>query len=397
MRQRQFLLVGCILLAAGLALLLIWPSTADAQTGDTSPLTRAAEWVVTTYQNSDGGYSDFSQGKDQAESGVQGTLDAILALSSAGLSASEPLFGANSAPLAYLQAHSDTLRAYAAQDGGAAGKVVLALAAAGQDPKAFGGVDYVIQVTQQLSPTGQFGVNTAFSQSLAILALRAAGADAPPAAVQWLLDQQARAGDVAGSWDDGFGVSGNPDATGMALMALAGADDPASAAAVSAALAFLEKARLPEGGWGYGPEQPVNVNSTALAIQGLAAAGVDVDAPDTPYAINGLSPLTALRTLQTAEGAFQMDLGSGPVNDFFTTVQAIPALAGQSLPLQPVDQTAPTAEPTPPPTPEGSPTPTPAETTAQSTTRTFVIAVVVLTLVALVIVAIGRRLSRSAR
>lgn len=392
MRQRQIFLALCTLVA-GLAVLLIWPATAGAQTGETSPLMRAAEWVVTTHQNSDGGYSNFSQAKDQAASDVPGTLDAILALSGAGLSASEPLFGASAAPLAYLQANNDALSAYAAQDGSSAGKIVLALAAAGQDPRAFGGVDYVLQVTQQLSPTGQFGVNTAFGQSLAILGLRAAGADVPPAAIQWLLEQQAREGDVAGSWDDGFGVSGNPDATGMALMALVGAEDPTSVAAVSAALAFLEKARTPDGGWGYGPDQPTNVNSTALAIQGLIAAGVDVEATDTPFAANGLSPLTVLRTLQNSDGAFQNDLGSGPVDDFFTTVQAIPALAGQSLPLQPVAQTTPTAEPTP----ETSPTPTPAETTAQSTTRTFIIAVVVLTLFALVIVAVGSRLGRRSR
>ena len=78
-----------------------------------------------------------------------------------------------------------------------------------------------------MSPTGQYGVNNAFNQSLAMLGLSAAGEAMPDSAVAWLLAQQAPAGDMAGSWDDGFGTAGNADATAMAIMALVAAGRPA--------------------------------------------------------------------------------------------------------------------------------------------------------------------------
>lgn len=387
-QQRIWILVGVIGVVVAALGWLTWP--VGAQSAEITPISRAAEWMVTTYQNDDGGYTDFSQGANLAESGVQGTLDAILALVSAGVSVSEPVFGESAAPLAYLQAHADALSAYTDRDGGAAGKAALALAAAGQDPRAFGGVDYGLKITGQLSPTGQYRVTGPFGQALAILGLRAAGESASPEAVQWLLDQQAREGEAAGSWDDGFGVVGNADATALAVMALAGQDDAAATAAVAAALDFLARSKTAEGGWSYGPGQALNVNSTALVIQGLTAAGVEVDSAETPYATNGLSPLTVLRTVQTPAGGFQSDLGNGPVDDFFTTAQAIPALAGQSLPvLPPLIAPEPTEA-----APEPTPTVTAAETTAAGTTRTFILAVVSLLLLGAAVAFVGSRLGR---
>jgi hypothetical protein len=43
--------------------------------------------------------------------------------------------------------------------------------------------------------------------------------------------------------------------------------------------------------------------------------------------------LNALLLAQGESGAFQADFGDGPFDDFFTTVQAIPAVAGKAFPL----------------------------------------------------------------
>ena len=122
--------------------------------------------------------------------------------------------------LEYLNENADALAEYAATDGSTAGKTVLALTVAGSDPNDFSGYDFVLSLTEHLLPTGQFNVNTAFNQSLAILGLAIVGEDIPNEAIDWLLELQETEGDFTGSWDDGFGTAGNADSTAMAIMAI---------------------------------------------------------------------------------------------------------------------------------------------------------------------------------
>ncbi|MEW5985313.1 MAG: hypothetical protein AB1791_01620, partial [Chloroflexota bacterium] len=92
-------------------------------------------------------------------------------------------------------------------------------------------------------------------------------------------------------------------------------------------------AQLPTGGWEYGPGFGANGNSTALVIQALRALGEKLARPDSVWAKEGVSPLISLLVWQGANGAFQADFGSGRFDDFFTTVQAIPAVASRPYPL----------------------------------------------------------------
>lgn len=314
--------LGVGMLLAWLLLLVVAP--AGAQTPPSGPAERAAaaaNWLIAVHQNDDGGYSAFSAGANVAPSDVAGTVDTLLALAPAGADLA--------APLNYLQNNPDAVAAYAAQDGGTAGKLLMALTAAGQNPRDFLGYNLVISLTAHLSLTGQFGVNNAFNQSLAMLGLDAAGDAVPAGAVDWLLAQQAPAGDVAGSWDDGFGTAGNPDATAMAIMALVAAGRPAGDPALIAARDFLAAAQQ-DGGWEYGPGFGPNANSTALVILALQALGEDFAGAESAWARNGQSPQAILFGWQSDSGAFQADFGDGPFDDFFTTVQALPAAATQA-------------------------------------------------------------------
>jgi hypothetical protein len=101
---------------------------------------------------------------------------------------------------------------------------------------------------------------------------------------------------------------------------------------VAAARDFLVAAQPTEGGWGYGAGLPASANSTALVIQALIALGVDPTATGGEWAKAGRSPLDALLAWQGESGAFQADFGDGPSDDFYSTVQAIPAAAGRTLP-----------------------------------------------------------------
>lgn len=326
--------VVAVALTAGW-LFLLGGAEADAQEGQTpqeDAVALAAGWLVMQHENDDGGYTAFSSGAGEAPSDVAGTVDAILALSSAGYNVARPFTGRTSSPVAFLRDNPQGLSAYAAQSGGATGKLILALAAAAQNPRNFAGHNFAISLTQHLSPTGAYNVATPFDQSLAILAQATVSDSVPALATEWLLQRQAQEGDVAGSWDDGFGTDGNSDATAMAVMALVAAGEPVSSTALLSAETFLQSTQLESGGWGYAPGQPESANSTALVVQALAALGRDFYSDQSPWT-QERSPLGALRTWQSDSGAFQADFGEGPADDFFTTIQALPALSGRPYPL----------------------------------------------------------------
>lgn len=289
---------------------------------DTAPGTAAAEraagWLVETHQNDDGGFTGFSVGANQAPSDVAGTIDALPALAAAD----------DSAPaLDYLRANNTALTAMAAEDGGQAGKIVLALRSAGVDPADFEAHDYVADLAAHLGADGRFAADP-YKQALAMLGLAAAGQEIPAAAVDWLEGSQS----TGGSWDDGFGTLDNADATAMAVMALLAAGRSAADPSLAAASDFLATSQAAEGGWSYGGGLPVNANSTAAVVQALIALGIDPATTAAPWAKGGRSPLDALLTWQGENGAFQADFGDGPFDDFYSTVQAIPAAAGLTLP-----------------------------------------------------------------
>ncbi len=284
-------------------------------------VTQAVNWLIMTHQNEDGGYSSFSGGAGLAPSDVGGTLDAMLAISSAGY---QPVDS-----LAYLQANSADVVAYAQTDGSTAGKLVLALAAAGQNPRDFAGEDFVAILSGHLQENSL----PPFGQSLAILGLTAVNEPIPDTAITWLTSLQSSEEVLDGSWDDGFGTVGNADATAMAIMALLAAGVPADDASVSRAEDFLTQTQLETGGWEYGPGFGQSINSTAMVVQALSALGLNFYSTDGLYSPGGNSPLNALLLAQGESGAFQADFGDGPFDDFFTTAQAIPAVAGKAFPL----------------------------------------------------------------
>lgn len=305
------------------------PTAASAEADQRLVVRRAALWLVRTHQNSDGGYTGFSAGANQDPSTVGGTVDAILALTAAGFSVRQPVPGRADTPLAYLGDNPQAVADFAAADGGQAGKLLLALTAAAADPRDFAGLDLVAALTTHQDAGGAYGVADAFKQATAVLALAAANEPIPPAALTWLTDRQA----ADGSWDDGFGTAANPDATAMAIMALLAAGRPVDDPAVAAARDFLAAAQLPDAGWEYGVGFGPSANTTALVIQALSALGEPWSLAGGPWDKGGRTPLDALLAFQSASGAFQADFGQGPFDDFFTTVQSLPAAAGRSFPL----------------------------------------------------------------
>lgn len=288
----------------------------------------AVYWMVREYQNDDGGYALFSSGANQAESSVAGTLDAVLAISAAGYNPAAIYPGEPATPLAFLADHVDDVIAFAEANGGQAGKVVMALTASAVDPRSFEGHDFLATLAGHLEPSGAYGVADPFKQATAILGLAAAGEAVPEVAVEWLEALQ----EPSGSWSDGFGTDNSADATAMAVMALLAAGRTTGAPSIQAARDFLADTQL-AGGWAYGPGLSAGANSTAFVVQALSAMGEVWYTTAGPWVVEGQSPLAALISYRSATGAFQSDFGQGPFDDFYATVQAIPAAAGRPFPL----------------------------------------------------------------
>ncbi len=323
-------LVLCVVVILALAL----PAEAD------DPITNSLNWLK-TQQQADGGFTNgFSEGSDLGT-----TCDVILALAAAGEDPTAWLSSAGQSPLDYLRVQvEDGLVEQVNQKA----KVVLALTAAGEDASAFGGHDLLAELAAAYDEaSGSFGGNT-FDQALAILALAGAGQPVPEGAVQALLAAQAEDGAWALFGETAAGA-GDTNTTALVLQALvaAGAED-----GVAAALGYLHQVQNEDGGFPY--QKPsaygtdTDANSTAVVLQALKALGEEL----SDWAPQGTDPRAALEALyDPASGAFLWQ-AAVPGPNVLATAQAIPALAGYTfvaLPMVGFGGAEPAAQPEAPP------------------------------------------------
>lgn len=231
-------------------------------------------------------------------------------------------------------------------------RVVLALVAAGRNPRDFGRVDYVGRLRTYYNPNNGNYDAIAEPNALAMLALVAAKEPVPEKAVTALQSRQCG--------DGGFPRSGclfgsGIEPTALVLSALAAAKVGPSDPVMEKGLGYLHAAQNTDAGFG----RPTAALATALAVNAIVTMGEDPKAvawrksPTT-------DPLTALAALQESNGGLRADT-STPMPDPLTTAQALPGFAGRALPLRP-ESTSPTTTST---TAPGSAT----EPTSTSTTR----------------------------
>ncbi len=326
--------------------LAVAPATAEAAVTD-----KPAAYLVRA-QNADGGFGDAP---GRGSSGLH-TAWAALGLAAAGRNPADVVKEGNSA-VDYLQGTGDV------SDLGEVQRTVLVLAAAGRDPRSFGGRDLVARLVgaQERSGAYEGRVNTtAFS----VLALRAAGKPASTRAVAraatWIAGQR--------NPDGGFNFAGKGgrsgvDDTSAAVQALAAAGRGGTA--VRRAVRFLSRAQNPDGGFPLEPGGASNAQSTAWAMQALLAAGRD---PDRLRTGGSRTPRAYLRSLITGSGAVRYSRTSAQT-PVWVTGQALTALARKPFPLARVPRArragapaapapAPTAAPEPDAAPERTPTPT---------------------------------------
>ncbi|MFN2389499.1 MAG: hypothetical protein ABR575_07865 [Actinomycetota bacterium] len=187
-------------------------------------------------------------------------------------------------------------------------KLVLALVAAGKDPRAFAGHDFVAEIAATRQSNGRYGATTpVIEHALAILALSAAGEIVPSDPSGWLVAAQCPDGgwqydapyssenddehckDRRPGTEDFF--TSDTNTTSYAVQALT--VEPTAAAPSFDAFSFFATARdrAYKKGWVYDPllkctaETPPgpdsfcyvsDANSTSLVLEAYAAAGRDV-------------------------------------------------------------------------------------------------------------------------
>lgn len=316
MNWRRVLTMAVVLLTLLMGLAL--PVQADSAA--------AVQWLK-TQQHPDGGFGDEG-------STASMTAEVVLGLAAAGQDPHAWRQGDNT-PLTYLAGQAKTA---AATVGGAA-KLILAVVAAGEDPRRFGGVDLVTAVEGMYDPaTGRFGgeQDTLLSHAVALMALKAAGRPIPAEAVTWLKKAQLDEGSWSWNGDRTPGTA-DTNSTALVIQALVAAGVARGDPAIRQALEYLRGQQNPDGGFPYVKPSPygteTDANSTAVVIQVLVAAGEDPTG--AAWTRDGHTPLSALQSLQTEEGAFVWK-AEVPGANLLATAQALPALALKPLPLTPV-------------------------------------------------------------
>lgn len=272
-------------------------------------------------------------GSIPAFSPIGSTADAVLAFVAADTEAS-----ARSAALGYLRTQ---VQKGNVDSVGLVAKVAQAAAAAGKDPRSFGGQDLLRWLRSRIKDNGKIGAATVFDQALAILAFEAAGANPKRSTTDWLLAAQCPVGgwsfdkpykpsrDDDSCWDGGASdfFTADTNTTSYAVMALehVGRDtyteDP---------FPFFQSARdAVHDGWEYSPGFGTDANSTALVIQAYVAAELTIPA-------GGLNALRALQvTLGVGGWAYNYVSGVPGDPNVGATIGAVPAILQVPLPVVP--------------------------------------------------------------
>jgi hypothetical protein len=264
---------------------------APAQAATTAP--DAVDWLIAR-QNKDGGF-----GAQPGVSTSDITADVVLALAANNRRINAVQWPARISPLRYLRTQVKRLNA---PESAIPAKWVLALTAAGEDPRKFGGVDFVAATEQALAlQIGKEDVNPRV-MALSIRALHAIKKSPADDVLQSLARQ--RLGD--GGWRVDASAPSDPATTSIVVRALAGSRFSAAGNDTDATIAYMKAIQNADGGfaraWRRGP---TNAVSTALALQALESIGAR---PELLSASNG-NPLTALSALRQPDSAFALSPG----------------------------------------------------------------------------------------
>jgi hypothetical protein len=268
------------------------------------PVTAAIQWLH-SQQGPDGSFGRLNPKGEYTPSAAI-TADVVYALALAGEDPGGPAWRVSGH--SSLDALALLAPTYIGADAGQAGKVARAVAAAGRDPRSFGGKDVIGVIEAAYNPaTGRYSQNFLFRHATAMEALQRAGVPVPAAAYAAL--QNAQLPD--GGWAWAFPVPGKPlpasdvDTTGQVLQVLSQSPLAGCDWRFARAANYLAHVQTANGAWAVdgSPTNLPNANSTGLAVGGLRA--IDRNPGATPFIKGGVSGPYALLAFQEPSGAFR--------------------------------------------------------------------------------------------
>lgn len=213
---------------------------------------------------------------------------------------------------------------------------ILALAAAGEDPRTYPNENFVARL-KSFSSGGQIGDPALLNDDIfSALALVAAGEPLTDP-VLWDAKETILAGQQGdGSWSYGAGAErGDTNTTAAAMMALVALGVRSSDEVIVKALGYLRDAQNDDGGFPYDPASPYgrtsDASSDAWVISALTAAGETVSS----WQKNGKSPADHLHALQQPGGYFVNQAGAAETGFTPTeTAYALIAILGKWYPVR---------------------------------------------------------------
>jgi len=264
-------------------------------------------------QGTDGGIGDFAT-----------TAWAMMAIAAAGEDPNSWQVSSNPTIVDYLAANAGS--ASSAND---YSRMILAIAAASEDPTNFGGRNFLSLLETAYDGT-QIGDSSLLNDDFwGVMALVATGEDPASAIIQdsvsFILTNQN--GD--GGWSWGVGQTSDVDDTAAAIMALMAAGQSANSTPVTDALAYIKSTQVDNGGfesWGS-----TNSATDSWGVDGIAAAGEDPTSAGWQSGL-GNDPVDDLLSFQNADGSFNWTQAT-PSNIELMTSYAITALLGVPYPV----------------------------------------------------------------
>lgn len=308
------MLVLAMMAPAGVAAQDATPAATPLASPVAGPGLQSAVDYLVSQQQADGSWLGFSGEPDAGT-----TVDAIIALGAAGEAGIDV-----EAPIALALewlGGEGVASTYAETGTGQAAKLVLALVAAGADSLEIGGVAPMdLLASGQNAETGMYGTGL-YDHAYVIMALAATDSEIPTNAIEFLATVQAKNGGYAwdGSTDETMSDS---NTTAMIVQAMVAAGVPNDDPVLAGAVGYLRTV-VSEQGAAYSVGAEADANSTALVAQALLAIGEDVT-----------HLTTALEMFQNSNGAYHW-MHNDPADNLFSTVQVIPAAAGETLPVIP--------------------------------------------------------------
>jgi len=180
-------------------------------------------------------------------------------------------------------------------------KTILALTAAGKDPRTFGNIDFIAQL-KGFYQSGQIGSSDLLNDDFwGILALVSSGENLSDPVIQgaknFILTNQ----NSDGGW--GYAKEGSSDTndTAVAIMALLEAENKPDDLAITKAIDYLKSSQNNDGGFPYLPGGESDSGSDSWVISAIYKLGQNPE----DWQKDGHNPIEHLKSLQRTDGSFK--------------------------------------------------------------------------------------------